>query len=129
MGTLLQQKLAKNIVKNLGRKKPLNKKELVVSSGYGEISAESSAHLIIEQKGVQEELEKYGFTEDNAKKVVAEILLNKTTEANARINAAKEIFKVEGSYAPEKKVNMNIDYNEKVRSKSKDLINSYLENK
>lgn len=129
MSTLLQQNLAQNIVKNLKRKKPLNKKELVVLGGYSQTVAEAKPNAIIEQKGVQEALEEYGFTEDNAKKVVSQILLNERVEPNARLKAASEVFKVKGTYAPEKKVNVNIDYNEEVRSKSKDLINKYLENK
>lgn len=126
MSTNLQKNLAENIVKNLKRKKPLNKKELVVSSGYGAVSAESSAHIILEQKGVQEELENLGFTESNAKKVVAEILLDPKQKGDTRINAAKEVFKVEGSYAPEKTQALNLNIEAHISNpKLKELNDEY----
>lgn len=106
MATLRQKKLAKNLVDNLQAVKPLNKQELVVSSGYSQISAESSAKNIIEQKGVQKELKALGFDEDTAKRVVAEILENPLEEGSTRLRAASEIFKVFGTYAAEKSFNM-----------------------
>lgn len=109
MSTILQQNLAREIVANATRKPRKNKKELVVSSGYSEVSAESSAHLILEEKGVKEELRELGFTEENAKNVIGEILLNKKVKPDTRINAAKEVFKVEGSYAPEKSARMQVN--------------------
>lgn len=100
MATELQKNLAKEIVKNAKRKKPLNKKELVASSGYGVVTADKHATEVIEQKGVQEELENLGFDPDSAKKVVKHILA-KGKEEN-RLKAADMIFKVTGDYAPEK---------------------------
>ena len=61
MSTELQKKLAGEIIKNAKREKPLNKKELVVLSGYGEVTADRHASEVIEQKGVQEELNRLGF--------------------------------------------------------------------
>lgn len=111
MSTELQKNLANNIVKNLKRKKPLNKKELVVSSGYGEISAESSAHIILDQKGVKDALHELGFNEDTAKNVVKQIMLDPETAASDRLKATDQVFKVQGSYAPEKSVSVNINAN------------------
>ncbi len=109
MATLRQQKLAREIIKNASRETPLNKKELVVSSGYSEITAESSAHIILEQKGVQEELSALGFTEENAKAVTAQILLNPNERAGDRLKAAEMTFKVHGSFQPD-------ESNDKVRT-------------
>ena len=100
MATLRQKKLAEAIVHNAKTGSKKNKKELVVSSGYSEISAESSAGILIEQKGVKEELNKLGFNVESAKKVVVQIL-RKGKEEN-RLRAAQEVFKVSGEYAPEK---------------------------
>lgn len=99
------------IVKNSRRKKPLNKKELVVSSGYSPVSAEASATFLIDQLGVQEELQNLGFDTDSAKKVVKSIL-QKGKEEN-RLKAADMIFKIQGDYAPEKSLNINVDINAK----------------
>lgn len=98
MATVLQENLARNIVKNLKRKKPLNKKELVVSSGYGMTTAEKQIPAVFNQKGVQEELQNLGFSEDGAKKVVQEIMYNPKEKADARLKATDQVFKVQGSY-------------------------------
>ncbi|MEK9208102.1 MAG: hypothetical protein AAB922_06450 [Patescibacteria group bacterium] len=108
MSTLLQKELAQNIVKNAKSPKRKNKKDLLVSTGYAISTAESEARLILESKGVQGELKALGFDEDSAKQVVGEILLDDSVEPQHRIKAASEIFKVSGSYAPEKHVNYNV---------------------
>ena len=104
MATPKQQTLAKNIASGIERFGSL--KELLVSTGYSTISAEAYPGEIIAQKGVQEELEKLGFTEQAAKARVAEILL--TGNDSDSLRAAQEIFKVRGTYAPEKRANLNL---------------------
>lgn len=98
MSTLLQKNLAQNIVENASRKNPLNKKELVVLSGYDETTAEKQVPAVFEQKGVKEALADLGFTEENAKKVVSEIMLDSKKDPNARLKATDQVFKVHGSY-------------------------------
>jgi hypothetical protein len=98
MSTELQKNLAQNIVKNLKRKKPLNKQELVISSGYAVKTAEGHAPDIMVQEGVKNELKILGFDEDSAKKVVSEIMLNPKEKAEARLKATDQVFKVHGSY-------------------------------
>lgn len=109
MGTIKQQRLAKAIVENIKSDKPLNKGQLLESSGYPKSLQEGNPGKIIEQKGVQEELIKMGFTEDNAKKVVTEIMNNPKAKDEARLKAADMTFKVHGTYAPEKNINLNLD--------------------
>lgn len=108
MATLRQKTLAQNIVKNAKAKNKLNKRDLLVSSGYALITAESVPSKIMEQKGVIKELKHLGFNSDTAKKVVAEILENPMYEASERLAAAREVFKVHGDYAAEKQVNLNV---------------------
>jgi hypothetical protein len=108
MATLLQKKLAQNIVNAAKSKKRVNKKDLLVSAGYSEVTATATPGLILEQKGVKKELKALGFNEDKAKKVVAEILDDKYQDGAVRIAAAREVFKVFGTYAAEKSVNMNV---------------------
>lgn len=64
---------------------------------------------VIEAVGVQEELEELGFDTESAKKVVKSIL-GKGKEEN-RLKAADMIFKVQGTYAPEKSVHLNVNAN------------------
>lgn len=101
MATEKQKRLAKAIVENATREKPLNKKELLVSSGYSESSAESVPSRLIEQEGVQEELTIMGFSVENAKSVVAQILDGEDEMSKDRLKAADMVFKVHGSYVPE----------------------------
>lgn len=107
MATLRQKRLAENIIENLQNPVPKTMRELVVSSGYSPMSAESSAHLLVNQIGVKQELEELGFSEGAAKKVVADILHN-GEEESSRLKAADMVFKVHGTYAPEKNVNLDI---------------------
>lgn len=109
MATELQKNLAREIVKNSKRKKPLNKKELVVSSGYSESTASQQIPAVFEQKGVLEELDNLGFTEDAAKKVVQDIMLNEYADPNTRLKATDQVFKVTGSYkdAPTTNIHLN----------------------
>lgn len=109
MSTLLQKNLAREIVKNAKRKRPLNKQELVVLGGYSTAVAEGKPQVILQQKGVQDELHELGFNEYSAKKVVREIMLSKKADGNARLKAADMVFKVHGSYAPEKRVTKNLN--------------------
>lgn len=109
MGTVLQKRLAENIVKNVKRKKPLNKTKLLVESGYSVVSAKASATMLIDKPGVQEELANLGFTTEGAKGVVETIMYDKRVKPETRINAAKEVFKVTGGYAPVTSVTAHID--------------------
>lgn len=108
MSTILQKELAQNIVKNATATKKKNKMALVASSGYAKVTARHHSKIILEQKGVQDELKALGFDEESAKKVVGEILLDESVEPRDRIKAASEVFKVSGAYAPEKHVNYNV---------------------
>ncbi len=122
MPTVRQTRLAKAIIENAVAEKPLNKKDLLVSAGYDLTTAEATPARVIEQKGTQQALADFGFTEENAKMVVSEILLDPETDKNTRINAAKEVFKVHGTYAPEKKLVGNFNLNEEQRDKAKSAI-------
>ncbi len=128
MATVRQAKLAKAIVENSKRDKPLNKKELLVSVGYSPITADVKQGEIMEQKGVKEELEILGFTEHAAMKVVEEIMNNKEVDPSARLKATDQVFKVRGTYAPEKSIVANIQVNEIKREKSNGLFDSILGN-
>lgn len=101
MSTLRQKKLAKAIVENTKATNPLNAMQLLVSVGYKEVTARAEAGRTIEGKGVQEELIKYGFTEEKAKETVVKILDNNFVAPSDRLKAADMIFKVHGTYQDE----------------------------
>lgn len=65
--------------------------------------ARGSASRTMQEAGVIEALATYGFTEENAKAVVTQIMADDDADNNARLKAADMVFKVTGSYAPEKK--------------------------
>lgn len=110
MPTLKQRALAKAIVENAASGKVKTAGELLEIAGYDKTTALSSPGRTIEQVGVQQALEEYGFTEDNAKSVVGEILLNGDVDPNARLKAADMVFKVKGSYAPEKSLSVQLKH-------------------
>ena len=120
MSTLKQKNLARGIVENMKAKPIKTAAELLVSVGYDETTATAMPHRTIQQKGVQEELKKLGFDEEKAKEVVGEIMLSEDEEARDRLKAAEMVFKVFGSFAPEKRMNMNIQVKE-ISPRLKDL--------
>lgn len=126
MATVRQKKLARVIVENAGLDKPLNAGQMLEKVGYSKSMAKAKAGEMLESKGVKEELEVLGFTEEAAMKVVQEIMHNPEVDPSARLKATDQVFKVRGTYAPEKKLVGNIDLNDKHRDKSEDLINGLL---
>lgn len=121
MATTKQKRVAKLIIENTKLDKPLTGGEIVENSGYG-VSMKKNAFVVLESEGVKEELEANGFTEENAMKVVQEIMLNTKVEPNARLKATDQVFKVRGTYAPEKKLNLNLDVNKEHREKAINAI-------
>lgn len=122
MTTTKQKKLAKVIIENSKAEAPLNKKAMLEKVGYSTSVAEAKADDIINSDGVQEELKAAGFTEENAMKVVTEIMLDSKKDANARLKATDQVFKVHGTYAPEKHITANIDVNEEHRERAINAI-------
>lgn len=108
MPNLRQRKAAKNFVEAIQSGEVITAGEILKRSDYAE-SVQKVPHAVFESEGFKEALEEIGFTEDNAKKVVAEIMLNENVNPSARLEAAKEVFKVHGTYAPEKHVNTNLN--------------------
>jgi len=109
MPTLKQKRLAQNIIEaaQKGETPPL--KVLVANSGYGRTMQKAHPGETISRKGTKKALEEFGFSEEIAKKVVGDILTNEKTKAKDRLTAADMTFKVHGTYAAEKRINLNID--------------------
>lgn len=126
MATVRQKKLARLIIENATLDKPLNKKQLVVNSGYTAVQAERKQKEITESKGVKKELEVLGFTEEAAMKVVQEIMNSKDVDPSARLKATDQVFKIRGTYAPEKSIIANIQLSDSKNEKSNSIISSIL---
>jgi hypothetical protein len=124
MATTKQKRVAKLIIENTLLDTPLTGGEIVENSGYGE-SMKLYPKRVIDTEGVTQALAEYGFTEDNAKRVVTDILLNEDERAETRLKASDMVFKVHGTYAPEKStaVNVNVD----ARLEDKDGLNAIRE--
>ncbi len=103
MATIKQKRIAKLIIENATLDKPLNGGQMLAKVGYAKSMHKAKVNDVLESEGVKEELEANGFTEENAMKVVQEIMLNTKVEPNARLKATDQVFKVRGTYAPEKK--------------------------
>lgn len=124
MATVRQKKLAELIVENTTLDKPLTAGQMLEKVSYGKISKQPSR--VIESEGVQEALKELGFTEENAKNVVSEIMLNPFEDASARLKATDQVFKVKGTYAPEKSLSLNVNVSPELESKASDAITKYL---
>jgi ribosomal protein S13 len=118
MATTKQKRVAKLKIENLLRVQPLTDIQILKSSNYSDSTAETKSTKIMNSQGVQEELEAQGFTEENAMKVVTEIMLNEKVDANARLKATDQVFKVQGTYAPEKKVSLNFNMNDEHKERA-----------
>lgn len=130
MPTQRQRKVAKLIIENTTLDKPKTGGQIVESSGYG-VSMKKNPQVILESEGVKQALEDYGFNEDNAKKVVSEIMLNSKEKAETRLKATDQVFKVHNSYKERDTnilVNQNI-YNTKVNNMSLEEVDLFLKAK
>lgn len=108
MATVKQKRLAELIVRNAKSKNPLNKKQMLVSVGYKKSVAETKPNEIMEQAGVTDALDDLGFNLNNAKRVVAEILLKSDNDPGVRLKASDQVFKVHGAYTDNDKPNNNV---------------------
>jgi len=117
MATLKQKEAAKLIIKNATLDKPLTGGEIVENSGYG-VSMKGNPQVILNSQGVKDALAEYGFSEDNAKMVVTDIMMNEETDPNTRLKATDQVFKVHGTYAAEKSVALNVNVAARSEDKS-----------
>ena len=83
-------------------------KEIMVDAGYG-TGLQNQPARVLESVGTITALEELGFTEENAKNVVTHILKDETAKAGDRLKAADMVFKVHGTYAAEKSINVNVE--------------------
>lgn len=126
MPTVRQKRVAKLIIENATLDKPLNGGQMLAKVGYAKSMHRAKVNDVLESEGVKEALDDYGFSEDNAKKVVAEILLSKEADSGHRLKAASEVFKVQGSYAPEKSVSLNLSVPAEKQKKATEAIIRFL---
>lgn len=128
MATTKQKKLARLIIENAKVDKPLNKGQMLEKVGYSKSIAKARAGEILGSEGVKEELEILGFTEYAAMKVVDEIMHDKNVDPSARLKATDQVFKVRGTYAPEKSLTVKVNLSDDKQNKSNDLIEGILRN-
>lgn len=72
-------------------------------------TAGAIAYENLKKPQIIQELKTLGFDSNNARRVVGEILNDESIEPQHRIKAAENVFKVNGDYAPDKHVNLNLD--------------------
>lgn len=107
MSTQKQKKVADLIIQNSILDEPLNGGEMLAKVGYSQ-GLQKHPDRIISSAGVQEALEVAGFTENSAKKVVVEIMLNPEADNSSRLKATDQVFKVTGSYNTDEQKNINV---------------------
>lgn len=115
MATLKQKELAKAIIDNVRKGNPETASHLMARVGYSRVTIDKLVNRTIQSEGVRSALNDFGFNEDNAKKIVGKFVKTPIDETKItpeiQLRAAQEIFKVHGSYAPEKSqsVSVNVD--------------------
>ena len=98
MSTILQRDLAKAIIENrsLPKHKRKNKKELMVSVGYGVVTANSIPGKVLEQKGVQKALKdimnEAGLTEELITSALVYDIENKPKKRVKELGLGAEIL-------------------------------------
>lgn len=109
------------MAETLTKKQKIFVKEYIQNNGNGtqaaleayDTESERVAAVIASENltkpDIKNYLEEIGFTSDNAKEVVAEILSDESNEPKDRLKAAEMIFKVHGDFAPEKSINLNVE--------------------
>lgn len=108
MATLKQKRIARKIPKLIEAGEIMTGGELVASVGYGP-DMQRKPGQVLNSPGVQEELNRIGFTEEKAKEVVGMILGDEDLKPEPRLKAAEMVFKVHGTFAAEKHANLNIN--------------------
>jgi hypothetical protein len=125
-GTQKQKKVAAKLVENLTVDNPKSAGEILDNIGYSKAIVKNPK-MILESEGVKTELIALGFDPENAKKVVGEILDNEANEPRDRLKAAEQVFKVHGSYAAEKTINLSLQISKEERDKMLGLSSKMLE--
>lgn len=113
--SIKQRRLAKKLVEAVASDISITGGQLVANAGYG-VDMQRRPGEIINSKGVQDELAVMGFSESKAKEVVAVILGDYAEKSDTRLKAAEMVFKAFGTYAPERSINLNVDFKPDARS-------------
>lgn len=121
MATVKQKRVARLIIENTKLAQPLTGAQMLAKVSYSK-GIQTQPSRVLESEGVQEELKAQGFTEENAMNVVTEIMLNGDVDPGARLKATDQVFKVRGTYAPEKKLNLNLEVNSEHKERAINAI-------
>lgn len=107
LSTIRRKQVAKKIAEKILKGEHTTASKLLQDVGYSKTTAEHKQKEILSSPEVQAELEKVGFTEMKAMQVLSSIMnsniVYEMVTPDNQIRAAQEVFKVMGSYAPEKK--------------------------
>ncbi len=108
--TVKQRRAAQLTVDSATGKRPdiKSQADIVRLAGYA-ASVENVPHTVLNTYGYDTALQELGFNPETAKKVVESIMLNEEAQNKDRLKASDMVFKVHGTYAAEKHVNLNVD--------------------
>ncbi|SRR6266481_8451270 len=113
MGTVKQRIVARRVAKAINDGEQITGAQILADANYS-LEVQKKPGTILNSPGVKEELDKLGFSEENARMVVGQILSDDTVRPEPRLKAAELVFKVHGSFAPEKHENKNLNVNVEV---------------
>lgn len=107
-GTIKQKRVARRLIKAVQSNESITAGELVAEVGYSQ-EMQDNPGRVLNSPGVQDELNKMGFTEEKAREVVGRILADESIKPEPRLKAAEMVFKVHGTFAAEKHANLNVN--------------------
>lgn len=116
MPTIRQKKAAEVFVDKMKSGEIPTAGEVLKTSDYSEW-VQKKPSIVFDSDGFKEALNHLGFSEEAADLTIAKIL--RTGKEENKIKAAQEIYKRQGSYAPEKSIQANTTLDEIQKKQSR----------
>ena len=106
MSTIGQKRAALRTKEAIEKQESISGGEILEFSGFSE-AIQKNPQVVFNSPGFKKALEDLGFSLTAADLTVAKVL--RTGRDESQLNAAKEIYKRLGGYAPERSVNLNLN--------------------
>ena len=119
MPTLNQQRTAEKVKEVVEKGEAIDGKDVLAFIGYAP-GIQKNPKMVFESKGFKEAMKKLGFSIEAADMTIAKIL--RTGKEENQIKASQEIYKRLSAYAPEKHVNVVIEFTEEERERARKAL-------
>jgi len=111
MSTINQKRVARHMARNILEGKVMTGSEILRQEGY-KPSLQKNPSYILDSVGVKKEMAKMGFNELNASNWIIKAVDKGSPDV--AIRGAQEVFKVFGTYAPQKTLSASIKLQQEI---------------